>query len=214
MLTFYLSRSLLRHTNADLFLLLPSLFLTLSPLPPPSTRFLLPFQSFFCIPLRLSHLITPTVFHESHTRPSGSYLLSLSSTFYVSLVLSLICSRFVFLSLSIIYRTTTYYSLTNSDSLKFSLSVFHSPFRNPLALSFSPYLCRIFRLRLARSYVRTFVTHTVSFALYLFSSLILLFSPPFPSLLIRRCLCPAIVYLPFLSFPRLRGARDPLPRII
>ena len=80
----------------------------------------------------------------------GSYLLSLSPTFYVFLVLSLICSRFVFLSLSlslslsIVYRATMY-SLTNSDSLKFSLSLFHSPFRNPLALSFSPYLRRIFR---------------------------------------------------------------------
>ena len=53
--------------------------------------------------------------------------------------------------------------------------MFHSPFRNPLALSFSPYLRRIFRLRLARSYVRTFVTHTVSFAL---SLSLFLFYPP------------------------------------
>ena len=62
--------------NTNLLLLLLSLSLSFS-LPPSlslslllSLRFLLLFHSLYCIPLRLSRLITPTVLHDSHTRPS------------------------------------------------------------------------------------------------------------------------------------------------
>ena len=74
---FYLSRSFPYHTTQTYFSSF-SLSLSLSFSLPPSLslslllslRFLLLFHSLYCIPLRLSRLITPTVLHDSHTRPS------------------------------------------------------------------------------------------------------------------------------------------------